>query len=122
MNAAQIFKTARAAGVELALDGDHLVLKAALVPPATVLEALARHKVEIMALLRPGRDGWSGEDWQAFFDGALASQSSVAGCHVTRPRLAPSLVRSSNGSIVIPFIRRPAAALGVGRLNSPTIR
>jgi len=29
---------------------------------------LSRHKSGIVALLRPGRDGWSAEDWQVFFD------------------------------------------------------
>src|SRR5262249_14365790 len=29
---------------------------------------LSRHKAEIVALLRPGRDGWSAEDWQALFE------------------------------------------------------
>ena len=29
---------------------------------------LSRHKAEIVALLRPGRDGWSAEDWQVYFD------------------------------------------------------
>ena len=33
-----------------------------------MLDALSRHKAEIVALLRPGRDGWSGEDWQVYFD------------------------------------------------------
>lgn len=27
-----------------------------------------RHKPGIVALLRPGRDGWSADDWLAFFD------------------------------------------------------
>jgi hypothetical protein len=68
MSAVEALKAARAAGVELALDGDDLALKAASAPPAAVLEALSRHKAEIVALLRPGRDGWSAEDWQVFFD------------------------------------------------------
>jgi hypothetical protein len=33
-----------------------------------VLDLLARHKVGIITLLRPANDGWSGEDWLAFFD------------------------------------------------------
>ena len=33
-----------------------------------VLDLLSRHKPGIVALLRPGRDGWSAEDWQVFFD------------------------------------------------------
>ena len=44
------------------------MLSAASAPPAAVLDALSRHKAEIVALLRPGRDGWSAEDWQVFFD------------------------------------------------------
>jgi hypothetical protein len=34
----------------------------------SVVDALRRHKAEVVAMLRPGRDGWSAEDWQAFFD------------------------------------------------------
>ena len=68
MSVAQAIKAARAAGIELALDGDDLVLEAPSAPPAAVLHALSRHKAEIVALLRPGRDGWSAEDWQVYFD------------------------------------------------------
>jgi len=68
MSAVQAIKAIRPAGVELALDGDDLVLEAASPPPAAVLDALSRHKAKIVALLRPGRSGWSGEDWQVFFD------------------------------------------------------
>ena len=68
MSAIAAIKAARAAGVELALDGDDLALKAASAPPAPVLDALSRHKTEIMVLLRPGCDGWSAEDWHVFFD------------------------------------------------------
>ena len=68
MSAVAALKAARAAGVHLGIDGDHLVLKAASAPPTAVLDALSRHKAEIVALLRPGRDGWSAEDWQVYFD------------------------------------------------------
>ena len=68
VSAVEALKAARAADVELALDGGDLALSAASAPPAPVLDALSRHKAEIMALLRPGRDGWSAEDWQVYFD------------------------------------------------------
>jgi len=68
MSAVEALKAARAAGVELAFDGDALALKAASAPPAVVLDALSRNKAEIVALLRPSKDGWSVEDWLAFFD------------------------------------------------------
>jgi hypothetical protein len=68
MSAVEALKAARAAGIELALDGDDLALKAASAPPAAVLDALSRHKAEIVVLLRPAEDGWSAEDWQVFLD------------------------------------------------------
>src|SRR4051794_17591976 len=67
MSAFEALKAAGAAGIELALEGDDLALTAASELPATVLDALSRHKTEILALLRPG-DGWSAEDWQFYFD------------------------------------------------------
>jgi hypothetical protein len=68
VSAAEALKAARAAGVRLGIDGDALTLEAATAPPPAVLDLLARHKARIVALLRPTNDGWSGEDWLAFFD------------------------------------------------------
>jgi hypothetical protein len=61
-------KVARAAGIDVRLDGGELVLEASAPPTAEIIDLLTRHKPAIVALLRPGRDGWSAEDWQAFFD------------------------------------------------------
>ena len=68
MSAVETLQVARAAGVHLGVDGDALVLDAASAPPAGVLDSVSRHKAEIVALLRLGRDGWSAEDWQVYFD------------------------------------------------------
>jgi len=68
MSAAEALKQARAAGIRLGIDGDDLVLEASAPPPAEVLDLVARYKADILALLRFGSDGWSGEDWQGFFD------------------------------------------------------
>ncbi|MBM3567327.1 MAG: hypothetical protein FJX46_01075 [Alphaproteobacteria bacterium] len=68
MSATAILRTARAAGLDLRVDGDGLVLQAHAPPPPEILDALASNKQEIIDLLRPGRDGWSAEDWQAHFD------------------------------------------------------
>ena len=68
MSAAEALKAARAAGIGLEIDGDALLLDAVTAPPPSVLDLLARHKAGIVALLRPANDGWSGEDWLAFFD------------------------------------------------------
>ena len=66
---ANIVMEARAAGVQFSVDGDDLLLGgAAAPPPPAVLELLARHKPAILLWLRPGADGWSAEDWHAYFD------------------------------------------------------
>ena len=68
VSAAEALRAARAAGIEFGTDGDDLVLEASAAPPAVILDLLSLHKLGIMALLRPGCDGWSAEDWQAFFE------------------------------------------------------
>ena len=68
MSAAEAVSAARSAGIKLDVDGDDLVLEAAAPPAPAILERLSRHKAAIIAWIRPGADGWSAEDWQAFFD------------------------------------------------------
>jgi hypothetical protein len=68
MSAAEALKAARAAGIHLEVDDEDLVLEAASEPPAVVLDELSRHKAEIVAVLQPGLDGWSAEDWRSFFE------------------------------------------------------
>jgi hypothetical protein len=68
MSAAVALKVARAADVELSLEGDDLVLEASAPPPRAILDLLSRYKRDIVLLLRLGQDGWSAEDWQTHFD------------------------------------------------------
>ena len=68
MSAAKVVMEARAAGIRLGVEGDDLVMEAAAPPPLAVLDQLSRHKTAIVLWLRPGADGWSAEDWHAFFD------------------------------------------------------
>jgi hypothetical protein len=68
MNAAEALQAARDSGIQVKIDGTDLLLKASAPPPAAVLDLLSRHKAEVVALLRPAKDGWSAEDWGAFFD------------------------------------------------------
>jgi len=68
MSAALALKAARLAGVEVQLSGNNLSLRAPSKPPPAVLDALRRQKAEVVVLLRPGRDGWSAEDWQLYFE------------------------------------------------------
>ena len=68
MTAAEALRAARAAGVDIRLDGDDLVLEAPSPPSESVLDALSRNKTEIVALLRRGNDCRSPEDWQISLD------------------------------------------------------
>jgi hypothetical protein len=68
MSALQALSAARSAGVRIRLDGDQLDLSAEQQPPENLLQLLHRYKPELLRLLRPSLEGWSAEDWQAFFD------------------------------------------------------
>jgi hypothetical protein len=92
MSVAEVLRAARAAGVSVIVDGESLVLEAQTRPPASVLDGLAQHKAGVLALLRPGRDGWTAEDWRAFFTSAPGLSSSTAVCLGPRPRLRPSTI------------------------------
>jgi len=67
MTAANAVMEARAAGIQLGVEGDDLVLEASAAPSPAVLDLLSRHKAAVVTLLRTGVDGWSAEDWWAFF-------------------------------------------------------
>ncbi len=67
MTAAECLRAARATGIDIVLDGNDLVLEASSPPPETIINALSCNKAGIIALLQPGPDGWSAEDWQVFF-------------------------------------------------------
>ncbi len=68
MTAAQALGAAHAAGIRIATDGRDLLLEAGKPPPIQVLTELAAHKNELISLLQARDDGWSADDWQAFFD------------------------------------------------------
>jgi hypothetical protein len=68
MSAAEALRAAHAAGVTVMFDGEGLLLEANAEPPQAVLDVLARHKLTILALLRPGQGVWTAEDWRARFD------------------------------------------------------
>lgn len=61
MRALEALKAALAAGIDIAIDGDDMVLQAAAPPPPSVLDALSRNKAEIVAMMRSGNNHWGGE-------------------------------------------------------------
>lgn len=90
MSAVLALREAQAAGVAIRVEGDDLVLEAVSPPPFSIIECLARHKPEIVALLRLERGSWSDEDWRAHFeeraaiaeyDGGLPRQQAEVGAY-----------------------------------------
>jgi hypothetical protein len=114
MSAAEALNAARAAGIRVGVGGDDLVLEGVAAPPPAMLDLLSRNKAGILALLRPGDDGWSAEDWRAFFDeragiaefdGGLprdrAEARAFACCvaeWLNRNPVSPALYRCVNGA------------------------
>ena len=107
MSPDQALKAARAAGVQLEIGGNDLLLEASSPPPAAILDLLSCHKAEIIALLQPGLDGWSTDDWTSFykeragiaeFDGGLprAAEARAFACCVAE-RLNRNFVPSPAG-------------------------
>jgi hypothetical protein len=68
VSAAEVLRVARAAGVDLRVDGEALVLEAGAPPPPDMIDLLSRNKPALVALLRARMDGWLAEEWYAFFD------------------------------------------------------
>ncbi len=68
MTAAEALRTARASGVRVMTDGRDLLLEARTPPPPQVLNALGRHKREVITLLQTAGHRSSAEDWQAYYD------------------------------------------------------
>ena len=52
VSATEALKMAWAAGIQLGIDGEDLVLQASVPPPPAVLELLSRHKADILRKLR----------------------------------------------------------------------
>jgi hypothetical protein len=68
MSAAQALRAARVAGIHLEVEGDDLLLEASTPPATNILDALSRHKADVVRILRPVKDGWSAEDWRLYFE------------------------------------------------------
>ena len=69
MNAVEVVRMAEASGVRLGVEGADLILDADLEPPVDVVNAIRRHKAEIIEILAPLGDKWTAEDWRALFEG-----------------------------------------------------
>ena len=101
MSAAEALRMAHAAGIDLSVDEDDLVLKAPSEPPSATLDMLRQHKAGVIELLRRGLQvrycSWSAEVWKASSTSAPGSPSLMAGFCTSRPRPVPTLTASPNG-------------------------
>jgi hypothetical protein len=72
MSAAEALRMAHAAGVDISVGEDDLVLQASSEPPSAILDMLGQHKAGVIELLRRGLHinycTWSAEEWRSFFD------------------------------------------------------
>jgi hypothetical protein len=89
MSAFQALKAVRDAGIRIGIEGDAITLDAKAAPPRPVLDLLTLHKAGVVALLRTGNDGLSGEDWRALFDEGAAIAEFDGRCR-SRPGPQPA--------------------------------
>jgi hypothetical protein len=61
VSATEVLKLARAAGISVIVNGENIMLEGPAEPPADMLDALRKHKPDILALLRSGVGGVSQE-------------------------------------------------------------
>jgi hypothetical protein len=94
VSALEILKAARAAGIELALDGDDLALSAASAPPPGVLDGTRPRSRRCSG--PAGTAGRARTGWPSSMNGRALARS-MAGCRVGRPRDEPSSAAWSNG-------------------------
>jgi hypothetical protein len=109
MSAAEALRAAHAAGVTVLFDGEGLVLEANAEPPQAVLDALSRHKLAVLALIRPSQSGWSAEHWRAYFD----KRSGIAESNHGLPRAEAEALASA--CCVIEWLNQHPAPSTPGR-------
>ena len=99
MNAVEAIREATAVGIQIAIDGNDLLLEAAGPPPMTVIELLSRHKPDIVNLLRSG-DGSLADALAALERkcARLCRRGAVATVHRERSTVLTKLGSSGRGS------------------------
>jgi hypothetical protein len=79
VNAVEVIKEAAAVGIRIAIEGDGLSLEATAPPPKAIIELIAQHKSEIVALLGSAPDG--PPESQVSWLGMMVAVENEAGRH-----------------------------------------
>ena len=64
----EVLQDARRQGIEVLLAHGGLRIVARREPVTPIIDALVAHKPAIIALLTPDASGWTGEDYETFYD------------------------------------------------------
>jgi hypothetical protein len=120
MSAAEVLRLARAAGISVGIDGDNLVLEAALPPPFSMRCRSTNLPSSPCCGLRAA-DGRP-RTGMSISTNEPASSNMTPACRTPNRNDARSGTASSSGSTVIPPRRRPDAARGaVGRRRKTAV-
>lgn len=68
MSPLQVLRTARRNGLDVRLSHGGLRLVARLEPAQRIIDELIAHKPAIIELLTPDASGWTGEDYETFYE------------------------------------------------------
>ncbi len=110
MSAAETIRTAEASGIRLGVEGVDLILDADLEPPVDVVNAIRRHKAEIIELLAPPGDRSTAEDWRALFEERAGIAEHDADVSHTEAE-----TRAYESCVIEWLWRHPPSALGPER-------
>jgi hypothetical protein len=110
MSAAETIRMAEASGIRLGVEGADLILDADLEPPIDVVNAIWRHKAEIIELLAPPGDRWTAEDWRALFEERAGIAEHGAGASRTEAE-----TRAYESCVIEWLWRHPPSTLGPER-------
>jgi hypothetical protein len=79
MSAIEALRRAREHGVTLTVCGGNLDLEAEREPAGSIMEALKRHKAEIIDLIGRSVPDWTSADWRSYFDERAGMAEFVGG-------------------------------------------
>ncbi len=74
-----ILDEASAAGINLSLEGDDILLESDTAPPNALVALVRQHKSLLLSMLRGQKASWQSADWQAYFDERAAILEFEAG-------------------------------------------